>query len=180
MPQNKGKEPPLISRENCETFIKTYSINSFRTYKSVNKDIYNNEINSLSRICAILITHYHETPQTVIASIETSLRENHSKELNDIDCRIKHLFNIRKQAPAHTLFGEQQVIKLTTQINDLEQCRAMSVKETIQRIVFESIDRAIKVYGAEIPVNFNLNQYEYNPYSQDLSASSTQIKQALS
>ena len=162
-PHDQGEEPPLLSREDYIVLLSTYSINAYKSHKLINKNIYKTEINVLAQVCANLLTHYHETPQEIIAHMEKILTENHNKELQEIDCHIKHLFNIRKQAPAETFYGEQEIIKLTTQITELQRCRAMPCIETIKRIVNESLIQAMEIYGAELPAGFNLNQYEDKP-----------------
>ena len=163
MSNDKAEERPLFPQEVCDDLLFSCSVNAFRAHKSVNKAVYNAEIDTIAKLCASLLTHYHQTPQSIIAHMETAMAEAHNNELKEIDCQIKHLFQIRKQAPAHTSYGEQEIIKLTTKINALEELKAMPVKDTIEGIVCTSFEKAVSVIGAEIPANFNLSQYEYIP-----------------
>jgi hypothetical protein len=162
MSDNKSEEPPLLSHEECNVLLTFLSVNAMQAHMLSNKTAYHNEINSLSKTCANLITQHHEIPQSIIARIETALEDAHSAELIEIDSQIKHLFYNRKQVPANSFCGEQEIMKLTTQITELEERKTIPVKEVIQRIVYDSLEQAIRVNGVEMPADFNLSQYEYN------------------
>lgn len=163
MSNGKSEEPALLSREECNVLLTVLSVNAMQAHMLGNKAAYHDKIDSLSKSCANLIMQYHEMPQSIIARIETSLEDAHNAGLKEIDCQIKHLFNNRKQVPANSFCGEQEIMKLTTQITALEKRKTIPIKETVQRVVYESLEQAIRVNGAEMPGDFNLSQYEYNP-----------------
>jgi hypothetical protein len=169
MSNGKDKELPLYSQENCEDLLFSCSINAFHAYKSIDKSVYDAEINTLAKICADLLTHYNQTPQSIISRMERTITEEHSKEITEINCQIKHLFNIRKQAPADTSYGEQEIMKLTNKITALEALKILPIKDAIEGIVYTSFNKAIKEIGAKIPASFNLNQYEYCPLESELT-----------
>ena len=167
MSHDKNEEPPLLSLEECDNLLSTCSVNAMQAHKSGNRDVYHEEINSLSRACHNLITHHLKDLHFIIAQMETAIGEARKEDMEEIDHKIKHLFSLRKQAPADTFYGEQQIINITTQITILEECKAMPIKEIIQKIIYESLERSIKVHGTEMPANFNLAQYEYHPTESD-------------
>ncbi len=171
MSRDKNEEPPLLSQEECDNLLSSCSVNAMHAHKSGNKDAYHEEISSLARACHSLITHHLKDPYLMITYMETAMCHAHNEELKELDNKITHLFNLRKQAPADTFYGEQQIINLTTQITILEECKAMPVKEIIHKIVYESLDQAIKAHGTEMPVNFNLTHYEYRPISTESAPS---------
>lgn len=164
MSNDKGKEPHL-SKEGCDAKLHTCCVNALNTHKLAKKEAYRTEIDSLSNACTDLLCHFNESLSLLIARMETVMRDAHNNELTDIDSQIKHLFNLRKQAPANTFSGEQEIIKLTNQITALEHRKTISIKDTIQKIVYESLELAIRVNGVQMPENFNLSQYEYKPDS---------------
>ncbi|CEG56208.1 hypothetical protein [Legionella fallonii] len=162
MSKRTNTKPPLLSREECDALLPTCCVNAMSAHKLNCEDSYLAEIDSLSKICDNLVTHHHETFPSVIAQMEKVMTDAHNHEMEEIDKKIKHLFNLRKQTPCNSSYCEQEVIKLTTEIHMLEERKAIPVKDTIQGIIYESVDKAIRVLGAE-PGNFNLSQYEYRP-----------------
>lgn len=153
-----GEEFSLPSQEECIALLESTSINAMHNHKFCNKSLYRD----LAKICDILVTQYHLSPHEIITHMETAMMNTHTKELEEIDKKIKYLFNLRKQAPSNTFYGEQEIIKQTTQICELEKCKTMPIKETIKEIVYQSLENAIKIYGTEMPYDFNLNLYEYH------------------
>jgi len=159
-----AEEVPLLSQEECIDLLKSTSIHAMHNHKFCNKTSYHEQIDTLAKLCDVLITQYHLSPLLIITHMETSMSNTHNKEQEEIDKKIKYLFNLRKQAPSNTFYGEQEIIKQTTQICELEKCKLVPIKEIIHEIIYQSLEKAIKIHGTEMPDNFNLNQYEYHPY----------------
>ncbi len=162
MSKRANRKQPLLSRAECDALLPTCCTNAMYAHKSGNQEAYLAEIDSLSKICDNLITHHHETCSSVITQMEKVMTDAHNLEIEEIDKKIKLLFNRRKQTPCNSFYCEQEVIKLTTDIRILEERKTMPIKDTIQGIIHDSLDKAIKVLGTE-PGSFNLYQYEYNP-----------------
>ncbi|MCL9682675.1 hypothetical protein [Legionella maioricensis] len=179
MSYDKNEEPPLLSQEECDNLLSTCSVNAMHAHKSGNNDVYHEEISSLAIACHVLITHHLKAPHLIIAQMETAMCNARREDLEVIDNKIKHLFNLRKEAPADTFYGEQQIINITTQITILEECKAMPIKEIIQKIIYESLEQAIKIHGTEMPVNFNLTQYEYHPASTESTSPHTKLSKGM-
>lgn len=158
-----SEETPLHSQEECIVLLKSASINAMHNHKFCNKTSYHDQIDAIAKICDVLITQHHLSPQSIITHMETTMSDTHNKELEEIDKKIKYLFNLRKQAPLNTFYGEQEIIKQTTQICELEKCKSMPIKEIIHEIIYKSLEKAIKIHGTEMPDDFNLDQYEYHP-----------------
>lgn len=162
MSNHENSRPPLLVREECDALLPTCCINAMSAHKLSDREVYLSEIDFLSKICDNLISHYHEPVHSVIARMEKVMTEAHNNEIEGINKKIKHLFNLRKNTPCNSEYCEQEVIKLTTKIHILEERKAIPVKDTIQSIICESLDKAIKALGTD-PGNFNLAQYEYHP-----------------
>lgn len=156
-------DSPLLTRDECEAMLSKCCISAMRAFKFIDKTNYFAEIDSLSKISHNLITHYQESPYAIIERMERIMANAHDNELTEIDNKIKYLFNVRKQTPANSLYCEHQIIKLTTEISILEKRKLMPVKDTIQSIICDTLHRAIKVLGTEVPTHFCLTQYEYHP-----------------
>ena len=154
---------PSFSQKICEDLLYSCSTNAFHAHKKMNNALFQAEIISLSNICSTLLMQYHVTPQSIISLMETAMQEVQNNNLQEIDCQIKHLFNLRRQAPADTSYGEQEIIKLTTQITYLEELKKTPIKECIQGIIYETFNQVIKFKGIEMPEDFNLNQYKFKP-----------------
>ncbi|BCA94811.1 hypothetical protein TUM19329_11720 [Legionella antarctica] len=176
MSRDKNEEPPLLSQEECDDLISSHSVNAMHAYRLSNKDAYNEEISSLAKACHTLITLHLYDPQRMITQMETAMCNARKDELGELDSKIMHLFNLRKQARADTFFGEQQIINLTTQIAIIEGYKSMPVKEIIQKIIYESFEQAINVHGTEMPVDFNLTHYEFHPTESSPSIDEGQQK----
>lgn len=162
MSKRANRKQPLLSRAECDSLLPVCCTNAMSAHKANNQEAYLAEIDSLSKICDNLITHHHRTFSSVIAQMEKVLTDAHNLEIAEIDKKIKLLFNRRKQTPCNSSYCEQEVIKLTTEIRILEERKMIPVKDTIQGIIYESLDKAIKVLGTD-PGNFHLSQYEYHP-----------------
>lgn len=162
MSKRATRKLPLLSRAECDALLPKCCINAMSAHKSNHQDAYLAEIDSLSKICDNLITHHHQTFALVIRQMEKAMTDTHNLEIDEIDKKIKLLFNRRKQTPCNSSYCEQEVIKLTTEIRILEERKMMPVKDTIEGIIHDSLDKAIKVLGIE-PGSFNLSQYEYHP-----------------
>ena len=152
---------PIFSKEVCDDLLCSSSISAFRAHKSVNEAVYQAELNNLAEVCACLLIAYNQKPQSIVNSIEAAIEEVHHEEINDINYQINHLFHLRKQAPANTTYGEQEIIKLTTKIDALEELKSIPIKEAIEDVIRSAIEKAVDVIGAQIPADFNLTQYEY-------------------
>ncbi len=162
MSKRTNRKLPLLSRAECDALLPACCTNAMSAHRSNNQDAYLAQIDSLSKIFDNLITHHHETCSSVIAQMEKVMTNAHNLEIEEIDKKIKLLFNRRKQTPCNSFYCEQEVIKLTTDIRILEERKAMPVKDTVEGIIHESLDKAIKVFGTD-PGSFNLSQYEYHP-----------------
>lgn len=160
MPKRPKGKIPLITKEEFFALLATYSVNAMQSQKLGAHKSYNEEIESLSRICANLITHYEETPQSIIQCMEEAMNNAFTIELQEIDYEIKHLFNKRKNTPLNTSFGEREIAQLTMQINDLEKRKTIAIKEIIQGVIYDSLDQTSRTKGIEMPINFNLLDYQ--------------------
>ena len=151
--------PALLSKKECYSLISTYSSSAMRL-RNLAINSYTTEIDSLARICTYLINFYSVKPQTIIERMEKTISDAFIKELELIDNEINTLFNRRKNAPHNTINGEQDIINLTVQINNLKQRKLVSVSELIQGIICDTLTHAGTVHGAEMPLDFNLDEYE--------------------
>lgn len=90
----------------------------------------------------------------------------YKEELDKIEHEIQRLFKIRKNTPIHSLFGEREIEKLTIQISELEKCKSVSVKEIIQGVIYDTLDKASQTLVDRIPGNYKLQEYESrgNPF----------------
>ncbi|HAT6324372.1 TPA: hypothetical protein JBD00_13565 [Legionella pneumophila subsp. pneumophila] len=166
MPKKFTRKTPLISREECFALLPGYSINAMNLLKRGNHNPYYEEIESLSKIFVALITHYSEPIESIINCMEKAMYDAYKEELDKIEHEIQRLFKIRKNTPIHSLFGEREIEKLTIQISELEKCKSVSVKEIIQGVIYDTLDKASQTLVDRIPGNYKLQEYESrgNPF----------------
>ncbi|MFO3149339.1 hypothetical protein SCR18_10165, partial [Legionella pneumophila serogroup 1] len=127
---------------------------------------YYEEIESLSKIFVALVTHYSEPIESIINCMEKAMYAAYKEELDKIEHEIQRLFKIRKNTPIHSLFGEREIEKLTIQISELEKRKSVPVKEIIQGVIYDTLDKASQTLVDRIPGNYKLQEYESrgNPF----------------
>lgn len=160
MVPSKGKRSAFLSQEECEALLLKFSLHAMNAYRLPNKEAYQGQIDSLATIVHNLITHHQQAPTHILFHMEKAMNEAHGQKLKELDEQIKRLFKVRKQTSADTFYGEQEIIHLTTQIAALEEQKNLCMKETFLSIIQDTFHRAIKVHGTELPVNFNISQFE--------------------
>lgn len=166
MPKKFTRKIAFISREECFALLPGYSINAMNLLKIGNHTAYYEEIESLSKIFITLVTHYSEPIESIINCMEKAMNGAYKEELDKIDNEIQRLFKIRKNTPIHSLFGEREIEKLTIQISELEKRKSVSIKEIIQGVIYDSLDKASQALADRIPGNYKLQEYETrgNPF----------------
>lgn len=157
---------PLISREECFALLPGYSINAMNLLKLGNHTAYYEEIESLSKIFIALVAHYSESTQSIITCMEKAMHDAYIEELSDIDYEIQRLFKIRKDTPIHTVFGEREIAKLTMQMTELEKRKSTPIKEIIQGVIYDSLDKASQAIADKMQGNYNSQEFEVrtNPF----------------
>ncbi|HAT8102663.1 TPA: hypothetical protein GDG55_09495, partial [Legionella pneumophila] len=134
--------------------------------KRGNHTLYYEEIESLSKIFVALVTHYSEPIESIINCMEKAMYGAYKEELDKIEHEIQRLFKIRKNTPIHSLFGEREIEKLTIQISELEKRKSVPVKEIIQGVIYDTLDKASQALTDRMPANYKLQEYENrgNPF----------------
>lgn len=166
MSKDKTKQPLLQSKDECHSLLSVYSISAMRLRKlGDHHTAYPEQIVSLAKVCAHLITAYSEKPEAVITQMEHSLATELKNELKIIDSEITTLFNRRKKSTPNTLYGEKEIVDLTLQISTLKRRKAIPMAEIIQRVICDTFNQISIDHGAILLGNFNPDGYEYHDES---------------
>lgn len=157
---DSAEQSPSLTMDECFLLLDEFSISAFNHHKTHNVETYDKTIDSLSKICAMLVNYYDKAPDHIIKHQEQALINNHKKDISTINEQIQVLFKKRQQAPPNSFYGEREIISLTEKINSLEERKKAPVNELIQKVIYDTFTLACDNFNAQLPLNFNINEYE--------------------